>query len=541
VKALGGVLLLLVLAHAAAFVSTEPYYNNDETRHVMTGVFVRDLLLDRPSPGKLRGYAETYYLQYPALGLLVWPPAFYVFEGLLFLVLGDGYLVARLLVGLFTVLACVYLFLLVRRTHGRGTAFLATLIFGLSPQVFVFSDRVMLEMPALSWTLMTAYHFHRFLEEQSKRDLFLCCAAMALTALTRFDAVFLAPLLLLWLVAARRLALLKRPAVWVGLACAAVVVAPVWCLTVREFGSAHAQTATSSPVLAPESLLYYPARLSRQMGWAALLPMAVGFLRAISKERRALSCPYLALFAAVAVTFTLIAEKQERHVIYWTPALAVFVADGCLTIGQFLVRHRHPPPSRIATMIVAALVIAGMAVQSWRESRNYVRGYEEAAEYVVANNNATPVCLFDGFLNGGFIYHVRRHDPQRRLWVLRGDKLLYAVLTEPIIAQEQFATDQAKVLELLFQFDPELIVVEEPLVYHRYEDTPGAQLLRQTLKDHPERFERVKVIPIDSNHVSFRGHELHVYRSLRRNPNREDIREIKVLGLGRAVRPGDKR
>ena len=47
---------------------------------------------------------------------------------------------------------------------------------------------------------------------------------------------------------------------WVGLGCAAVVVAPVWWLTAREFGSAHAQTATSSPVLAPESLLYYPAR-----------------------------------------------------------------------------------------------------------------------------------------------------------------------------------------------------------------------------------------------------------------------------------------
>ena len=98
----------------------------------------------------------------------------------------------------------------------------------------------------------------------------------------------------------------------------------------------------------------------------------------------------------------------------------------------------------------------------------------------------------------------------------------------------------AKVLELLFRFDPELIVVEEPLVYHRYEDTPGALLLRQTLKDHPERFARVKVIPLDSNYVSFREHELHVYRSLRRNPKREDVRAIKVLGLGRAVGPANR-
>src|SRR5438067_2438447 len=88
VRALAGVLLVVVLAQVIAFVPSEPFYNNDETRHFMTGVYVRDLLRDLPAPGELRAHADRYYVQYPALGLLVWPPAFYGIEGLCFLIVG---------------------------------------------------------------------------------------------------------------------------------------------------------------------------------------------------------------------------------------------------------------------------------------------------------------------------------------------------------------------------------------------------------------------------------------------------------------------
>ena len=164
-----GVLAALVLAHTIAFVPSEPYFFNDETRHVMTGVCVRDMLLDRPAPGDLREYTQRYYLQYPALGFGVWPPAFYGFEGLVFLIFGDSFLAARLLVGAFAILACVYFLLLVQRTHGRETAICAALLFGLAPLVFVYADRVMLETPALAWSLMAAFHFHRYLEHERKR------------------------------------------------------------------------------------------------------------------------------------------------------------------------------------------------------------------------------------------------------------------------------------------------------------------------------------------------------------------------------------
>src|SRR5205807_6673808 len=137
--------------------------------------------------------------QYPALGIIVWPPAFYGFEGLAFLLFGDSFLVGRLLVVAFALLACVYFFLLVRRTHDHYTAFAAALILGLSPLVFEFSDRVMLEVPALAWCLMAAFHFHRYLDNPRKLDLALCCLATALATLTRFDGIVLGPFFFFWL------------------------------------------------------------------------------------------------------------------------------------------------------------------------------------------------------------------------------------------------------------------------------------------------------------------------------------------------------
>ena len=83
-----GPILILAAVHFCTHRYSEPYYNNDETRHVMTGVFFHDLFTDRPVTD-LPDYAVRYYVQYPALGLLVWPPFFYVVEGQLLIDLED--------------------------------------------------------------------------------------------------------------------------------------------------------------------------------------------------------------------------------------------------------------------------------------------------------------------------------------------------------------------------------------------------------------------------------------------------------------------
>lgn len=202
-------LVALVAAHALDYRVTEPFFYNDETRHVMTGVYFRDVIADLPV-SNFREYTVSYYLQYPALGLLVWPPFFYILEGLLMSVFGTSLVVPQMLVGLFGALGCAYLFLLARRTGDLSTATVATLIFGFSPLVFEYSQYVMLEVPTLAIALAAIYHFVRYLDAERRRDLMFAATFSALAALTRFDAVYLLPLFLISLAVRKRWDVLRR-------------------------------------------------------------------------------------------------------------------------------------------------------------------------------------------------------------------------------------------------------------------------------------------------------------------------------------------
>lgn len=517
-KHIAGVVLVLALAQALAWQPSEPFFNNDETRHVMTGVFFRDLLLDLPLD-RPKAYAVEYYLQYPALGLLVWPPLFHGVEGLFMLVFGTSFLAAKVLVGLFSALALTYFFLLVRRTHGTTTAVAATLLFGLSPMVFQLSRQVMLEMPALALALAAVFHFVRYLDLQRRSDIFLAAAASAAFALTRYDGFFLLLFFLLSLVALRRFDLLRRREVWLAALLAMAVVVPVYLPMLAEFGRTHFRVTVQGGAHSLGALWYYPGNLVRQLGWPILVPSLVGLVTAL-KHRRA-CWPYLALAAATYLAFTPLAELEVRHSIYWVPAFALFAVEGIDWIA-----------SRFRMRTVLAAVVVCLAF--WRAVSTpapYVRGYEAAARYVVANTGSR-FSFVDGFLNGGFIYQVRRHDPARRLWVLRGDKLLYGVINDPGSGYEEYAEGEGGILDTLFRYDPELIVVEEPQVVFK---TAMATRLRETLAAHPERFELVRTFPVESNVPAFRGVRLDVYRSKVRNPSPAQRVSFDMMGLGRPL------
>lgn len=530
---LGAALLVLALTQALAWEPTEPFYNNDENRHVMTGVFFHDLLLDMPLD-RLRGYATDYYLQYPALGLMVWPPLFYGVEGLFMLLFGTSYLAARALVGLFSTGAFAYLFLLVRRTHDTFDAALTVLLCGLAPLVFLLTRHVMLEMPAVFFVLAAVYHFLRYLDAGRRLDIYLAAVASGLFALTRFDGHLLLLFFLIALAWRRRFDVLRRGHVWLAALLALGLVLPVYVPMMIELGEAHVLMTVKGGANPQEFagrtlwyyLSYYPRDLLRQIGPFTVVPAVLGFFAALLRPSRRAACwPYLALAAATYLAFTFLAEVEERHSIYWYPAFALFAVEGIRLVAGWL-------PIPRARAALAVLVAAGAFWSAATRPVLYVRGYEEAARYVLANTGSSRFVLIDGFLNGDFIYQVRRLDPGRKLWVLRGDKILYGVLISPRGGYAEYAGGRREILDKLYRYDPELIVVEQPQVGFRI---PMAERLRQTLAAHPERYELVKSFPVASNVRSFRNVRLDVYRSKVRNPDPEQRVSFHMIGLGREI------
>lgn len=524
---------LIVAAHLILDPSSEPFFNNDETRHVMTGVFFRDLLHDQPFEAP-RDYAEQYYLQYPALGLLVWPPLFHFAEGMVMTVLGPSFGTARLTLAIFGLIAGVYCYRLFRRFLPAETAAVGVLLVGATPLVFIYSRYVMAEVPTLAFVLMSLFYFERYLQTERKFDAIGCCLAAAFAALTRFDGIVLLPYVLLRLWMARRFSLLLRWPVLVGVGLALLLTVPFYYLALSEYGSAigkaaaEGTSAESTSLFALGNLFYYPSTIPNQIGWGLTFFAGLGLAGMATKQgRERLQIP-VALILSTYVMFTPFAELEERHAIYWIPALVLLALEG---VRYFQTWFKW----RFARAVLLGLLCLLTAIDTARHrARNWcVFGYEDAAKYVLRHNRETPVCLMDGFLNGGFIYYTRLHDPERKLWVLRGDKVFYSVLSDPSGGYEERVNSREGILDLIYRFDPELIVLEEPEIYF---SLPVARLLRETIRNHPERFVLVERIPIRTNHHHFEGHELLIYRNLKRNPDRNQHIEIEMMNLQRSLK-----
>ncbi len=526
---------LVGLIHWCSSSDTEPFRNNDETRHVMTGVFVRDALYDLPGSARdPKGYAVRYYAQYPALGLLMWPPLFYGVEGSAMAVFGPDYRVARGVLAGFGLLAVVYAYGLARLRFGRDVAAVAVATLAVSWLVFDHSRYVLLELPTLAWVLASVFHFERHLDERRSRDAILACLFAASAALTRFDGVMLLAYFGLRLVFSGNLRLLVRRPVVLGILIAAGLAGPYYLLTYREYSAGLSGAAvggtnptTSTGFLHSANFWLYPSFLPEQVGWAALVAAVGGLVVAV---RRGQAGQPLALIAATYLTFVPLAEPEARHAIYWVPAVCTFAA-----VAVCWVRERFGSPAGLVSVI--ALVVATGGDALWKQGV-YLHGYKPVAEYAAATTSGDRPVLFDGILNGDFIYQLRLADPARRLWVVRGDKLLYATLSDPGTRYTEFAATDAEVLAALHRVDPELIVVETPPLEHVATPPPmppAAARLRRVLEMHPDRFRLEGIGTLNSNHEFYVRTKLLVYRKLDRNPDAVRTIEIPVLGTGKTL------
>ncbi|MBI4605184.1 MAG: hypothetical protein HY721_24735, partial [Planctomycetes bacterium] len=217
----------------------------------------------------------------------------------------------------------------------------------------------------------------------------------------------------------------------------------------------------------------------------------------------------------------------------WVPAFALFAAEGAAWGGELL--GRLTGRQGIASALGAALAagLAGSLVYTdAREKAPYVRGYAAAARYVVESTTEGPYCLFDGLLNGDFVLQVRTQDPKRSLWVLRGDKLFYSVLSDPHAGYTEFVRTKDELRAELHKYDPELIAVEEPQVRFKLR---MATLLREVLQEDAQDFRLERAFEVESNLPMFRGVRILVYRKLVRNPARAQAVELELLGVRRKV------
>src|SRR5262245_9640046 len=395
----------------------------DMARYLMDGAYFRDVVADGAflSPFQLLDYTRLYYARYPALSLGHHPVLLPILEAPLFGLLGVSVFAARLVPLASLVIAAVFLFLLVNRRFGPLAATAAGALFVTSPMMVASTRAVMTEVPSIALMLACAYYLDRFIETGRRSALAACGLTAVLALYAKPMAVLVTPALAVTaLVAIPFERLLKRD-VLIAVAAVVILSAPAIALPLALSPSnlSGVLEATRSDAQSQILSLLQEA-LSPQFAWPVLIVAAAGALWAmVRRDARSLLFLVWVVCTAPALLFFHGANGvAPRYTLFWVPAI-------CALAGSLLAEHR----SRILRPLVGAALLAGVAMQiadkkTIADRVEQAGGYEQAAQFVLGADPG-PTVLFSGDIDTGFFtFFVRKHDPERRLVVLRSDKIL---------------------------------------------------------------------------------------------------------------------
>lgn len=404
---------------------------SDAPRHALNGAFVKDFIAALPWRHPV-AWAENYYLQYPALSILFYPPLFYLFEAVSYAVFGVSHFTAQATVAAFYAFLGLGVYRLARLWLPRFTALGAALMLMGAPEIALWGRQVMLDIPAMAWLVWGVWACAKFMRAGRGADL-VFGAAMLLAALyTKYDVIFIAPVLMLALVAARGGAILRdRRVLWTVLGTMIGALPAVYLAL--EFGMANFQSVDDLAGELPRWSLaaweFYPDLLPQILGWPVLVLALAGAALLLTSRLPAFKSSGAGFWPAWLLLgwivlgyafFSAIAVREPRHILTVMPPFAILAAS---VLDRLL-------PRRSSGMAACLLGVGMLAWSIFECPVPVVTGYREIADYVAGHAPPNGVVLFSGYRDGNFVFDLRAREDRRDISTLRADKLLLRVAIE---------------------------------------------------------------------------------------------------------------
>jgi hypothetical protein len=413
------------VAHAFALVAARHYENDglwfpDAPLHAANGLFWWDLLGSMPvDPVE---FAIRYYARYPIIRPAAYPPLFYLLEGLAFAIVGPSPYVAKLVVLTFGVVAGLYTMAWARRWIGEGAGWTGVLL-AFMPGVVVWSNAVMLNVPAMALGLAALYHCRRWIEDASATQLLLTVGCFTALVLTYYPGAAVVSVLAAWALLFRcrdrGLPAAGPRVLWLTAGALAAFVPLAASLLL---GPVHAARHLPSwAFLAePRTWTYYWAALPGIVGIPVLVAALLGVVAAAANVQSRREIAYVAVWiAALVLSVSPLPPRDPRYIMLAAPAFVIAAAAGL----AWLVRERLPISSRWHAAGLAIVVAAGF----WSATRvdvPRVTGFREVAAYLEKHAPRDAV-MYDGAYGALFGFYVRASDPQFERRVAAANKLLY--------------------------------------------------------------------------------------------------------------------
>jgi len=498
--------------------------HGDMPKYLMNGVYMLDVLHDRPfdSVNTFVDYTRLYFARYPALTLGHHPPLLSAAEVPMFAVFGVSVVSARFIVLSAFVGAVALLYALMNELYGPTAALLAGIFVATSPQTVLLGRSVLSEMPALALALASAYCLRRFCATERRLALVGFVVTASLSLYAKQLAVFVFPAYLAAAVASLGYRRLLRRDIVLAAATIALVSMPLVPMTLMLSSSNVEWTLTSAQNAYRNPLGIVWKALSPQLTMPILLLSAAGMGRVmIHRDLRSVLFVVwvLVVLGGVAVVGRI---EPGRYGVFAVPALCALAAA---TVAGFRGR-------RTAAAAVGVCLLAGghQAVAATRVSVEGAGGYEEAARFVLSSDPG-PTVIFSGDIDTGFFtFFVRKHDLDRRLVVLRADKLFTTSRMADVAYQDRIETPD-EIYEALRRLGTRYVVIE---------DRPSRSAVLRWLQEElrSAKFAERWRMPIETTDPRLRGTSLAVYEYLEAgapDPDAELSMDLPIVGRSLSV------
>jgi len=510
------------------------FWWSDAPRHAMDGVFYHDLARALPIT-HMKQWAMDYYLQYPALAILFFPPLFPLVEAVFFSLFGVSAATAQLTVSAFLLGAAWGTYLLLRRWLDRAAAFSAALLFIGTPSIALWGRQVMLEIPAFAFLIWSAYFFFRYLDHLKSRDLYLAVAFVVAGMYTKQPVAFIVPAYLLTLYFVFRRALIRRADFWRATVLLTIGVIPLAIFT-WLWGHYNVQQSIGGDWVeysrtSISGWLYVARQWPSEVGWPVVALAIVYGVGAFLWPGWRLPKPALFFFVAWILAgylfCTLIAIKSPRYTIFLIFPLVVFAV---LAIARAV-------PAKIAPYVAVAFSAGIFIHMLITDHVPYVSGYRAAAQYVCSVAPPDSVVLFSGLRDGSFIFNVRTNPECKNLSTIRSDKLLLRVMMmRSMFGVKELGVTQDQFRDMLGRYGVRYVVIEPDF----WSDLQSMQMLLSLL--HQDQFRLMTKIPIVSNRERLKS-QLEIYENLGPISQEKNLLrvELPVSGLTVEGKVGNKK
>jgi hypothetical protein len=503
------VLVTWVLLVGSEWKNDGLWYQGDSPRHAANGIFWKDFLFS----GSLNphDYALRYYARYPVISPTSYPPVFYFLEAALFLATGlsphAAYAAKALVLG-FALLACFYLIAWIRRWISPDAGWEAALLL-LLPGFVLWSNAIMLNVPATALAFAALYHAKRWIElhpsAAAHRQLYLFAALYVLATLTYVPAGIVAAIVLAWVLFSRRWTLLWNwRTLCVGAAAAAFLAPAIYIIL--KWSPIHAGLTRNvlHTVRVGSRWVYYLRAMPDLVGPLLLVLATIGFVLTMIERRFRRESFLLFLFFSVGyLSLTLLGERSPRYALLLCIPLVCYCSMGLHTVYGWL-RHRMTDRVAVALALMVAILIFGFQARIAAQTNiPRIQGIREVVAFMGQVAPKEPV-FYDGHHDGIFTFYLRAADPAYQRQVVLGSKLLYASAIMPGWSFRSYVTSAKDVVQSLqTRGGCRWLAIE---INKNADPNPAAQLLREAVRG-PE-FDLVRSFPLSGSDLK----RIDVYR-----------------------------